>query len=259
MLLTITNKRDFMPKKNLSKKETIRKHEEDFDGPMHHVDELLQVEFLDDGIYKTGGTYCGIGRIEGANFSVMSEADQNNREDAFIDLMTAIDYPIQFITTSIVSDTGTVARNIAQQALQMPDSDVRTYASLYAKALDDMHRERQILSQCSYLVLTDDGATGDPVYKLKEKMSLLASTMRQRAGVIYTPLLSIEDVVDVFGQINNSESLVRPSEFLPNQQAIHVSESEVANFVQTQKEKEKGDPTSKTLREPQFGFFTGKG
>lgn len=228
--LTVLSKRDFRKKKAKGKEQVEQKQKEDLGGVMHHIDELLQVEFLDDGIYRVGNTYCGIGKIEGTNFSVMSEADQNTREAVFIDLLTGIDYPLQFVTTSVVADTGKVAKDIALMASQMPDSTIKVYASLYAKALDDMHRERQILSQCSWLVLTDNGLDGDPVYKLKEKMGLLTMALRQRAGVIFIPLLSIEDVVDVFGQINNSESLTRPSEFLLNQQPIHISESEVMKF-----------------------------
>ncbi len=231
--LTILSKRDFRKKRTKDKEQGEQKHKEDLGGVMHHIDELLQIEFLDDGIYKVGNTYCGIGKIEGTNFSVMSEADQNTREAVFIDLLTGIDYPIQFVTTSVVADTGKVAKDIALMASQMPESTIKVYASLYAKALDDMHRERQILSQSSWLVLTDNGLEGDPVFKLKEKMGLLTMALRQRAGVVFTPLLSIEDVVDVFGQINNSESLTRPSEFLLNQQPIHISESEVVNYSLT--------------------------
>jgi hypothetical protein len=227
--LVILSKKDFK-KKKLEVKEVEQKHEDDFGGVEHHIDEFLQVEFLEDGIFKVGNTYCGIGKIEGTNFSVMSEADQNTRESVFIDLLTGIDYPVQFVTTSVVADTGKVAKDIAVMASQMPDSTIKVYASLYAKALDDMHRHRQILSQCSWMVLTDSGIENDPVYKLKEKMGLLASALRQRAGVIFTPLLSVDDVVDVFGQIIDPESLTRPSELLPNRQPIHVSQREVVKF-----------------------------
>lgn len=227
VFLVFTSKQDIRKKKPGPGKDGRQPTEDCGSGPEYHVDALIAVEMLADGIYAAGGVYCGIGKIDGTNFSVMSETDQNNREHVFIDILTGIDYPVQFITTTIVADTGRTAKEVAAKWLPMPENTLKTYAALYAKALDEMQAQRQILSQSSWLVLTDDGSEGDPAEKIKEKMGLLTNALRQRAGVIFTPLFSMEEAVDVFGQILNPESLNRPSDYLAGLSAIHVAESEV--------------------------------
>lgn len=232
--LLVLNKPSKMNREK-GKEETVKfEQKEDIEGKVAHIEELSPVEFLADGIYFANGVYCALGKIEGTNFSVMSEHDQNTRESVFIDILTNIDYPIQFVTTSVVANTGRVAKEIAQKAVNMPEGNLKTYSALYANALDGMHKERRILSQCSWLVITDDGSDGDPVYKLKEKMNILASAMQQRAGVVFTPLQTTEEAIDVFGQILNSDSLIRPSEFTGGMQPIHLSEREVFEHAQLQ-------------------------
>ncbi|AEG14424.1 hypothetical protein Desku_0824 [Desulfofundulus kuznetsovii DSM 6115] len=214
------------PVKVESVKEIKTKDKNDFLMGVRHIGEIVPVEFIRDGMYVSGGKYCCMARIEGTNFSVMSESQQNAQESALIGILNRIDFPVQFITTSVVADTAHMARVVASTAKNMPEGNLKTYAALYASALDAMRTEKQILAQHSYIILTDDGA--DPVAALKEKMKILYELLRP-AGVMLTPLTSEADVMDVFASILMPEVIIRPSEMLEagSTEELHVNAKEL--------------------------------
>ncbi|MFX4261177.1 hypothetical protein ACOBQJ_03135 [Pelotomaculum propionicicum] len=210
---------------------------EEESGKTAHIEDLLPIEFIEDGIYSVGGLYCAMGKIEGTNFSVMSDHDQDIRESIFIDILNEIDFPVQFVTTSVVPNTGRAAQEIAKEAQKMPEGNLRCYSVLYAAALDDMHKTRKITSQSSWLVLTDDGSDGEPVLRLKEKVNAIGSALQLNAGIVFTPLQSTEEAMDVFGQILDNKSLVKSSKYLQGIQPIHLSEREVCQYIENQRTK----------------------
>lgn len=225
------------PKKfnRVAKKEDKAKTEvKEENGKIAHIEDLLPVEFIEDGIYSVNGLYCAMGKIEGTNFSVMSDHDQDIRESIFIDILNEIDFPVQFVTTSVVPNTGRAAREIAKEAQKMPEGNLQCYSVLYAAALDDMHKTRKITSQSSWLVLTDDGSDGEPILRLKEKVNAICSALQLNAGIVFTPLQSTEEAMDVFGQILDNKNLIKPSKYLQGIQPIHLSEREVCEYVENQ-------------------------
>jgi len=177
-----------------------------------HVSELFGIEEIYGGIYRKGSRYFGLARLEGTNFSVVSEGEQNAREDILIYIMSLIDYPIQFISGTVVADTTQQAEEIAIRAEETASEDLKTYMFLYAGALQQMKTERRVLSEQSWLVVTDDGEGGDPAKKIREKMYLLRENLRQRARIVLTPLETSEEVMDAIHQMVLPERIVKPSE-----------------------------------------------
>jgi hypothetical protein len=177
-----------------------------------HVAELFGIDEIYGGIYRKGGRYFGLARLEGTNFSVVSEGEQNAREDVLIYIMSLIDYPIQFISGTVVADTTQQAEEIALRAEEEASEELKTYMFLYAGALQQMKTERRVLSEQSWLVVTDNGEEGDPAKKIREKMYLLKENLRQRARIVLVPLETSEEVIDAIHQMVLPERIVKPSE-----------------------------------------------
>ncbi|SFH34397.1 hypothetical protein SAMN05660649_04830 [Desulfotomaculum arcticum] len=180
-----------------------------------HIDELFEVEFVHPGIFYVDGKYMGLARIGGTNFSVLSDGEQDTREEALIGIQNQIKYPVQYITSTVVTDTDAIAREIRSTNTNFNNELQVRYNNLYAAELEEMKRNRQAMTQVSWLVISDDGTEEDnPVERIKEKMALLHESFRSRVGIILTPLELTEEVVDAIQQMILPEKLSRPSDMI---------------------------------------------
>lgn len=180
-----------------------------------HIDELLGIEVVAPGIFYAGGKYLGLARIGGTNFSVLSDGEQDVREETLIGIQNQIKYPVQYITGTVVTDTDAIAREVRMIKAGVENELQANYNNLYAAELEEMKRNRQAMTQVSWLVISDDGTTGDdPVKRIREKMALLTESLRSRVGIILTPHELTGEVVDAIQQMMLPEKLSKPSDML---------------------------------------------
>jgi formylmethanofuran:tetrahydromethanopterin formyltransferase len=211
--MTVLSRMQLSNKRKTKETSSAKTSRDDFELGTRDIREITPIECLGDGVYVANGKFCYMARIEGTNFSVMSDEQQNAREAALIAVINKIDCPVQFVTTSVVADTARVARVIATEAQEMPDGPLKTYAALYANALDKMRLEKQIMAQNSWLVITDNGTEGEPERRLKEKIDIICTSVRN-AGVIATPVTSDPEVMDVLASILTAEAIMKPSDLV---------------------------------------------
>lgn len=188
-------------------------------GPMvmatcRHISDLIQIEMHESGIFSAGGIYVGLARLSGTNFDVMSEAEQNAREDALIGIQNQIKYPIKYITSTVITDTDTVAREIRANAAETSNVKLAQYSNMYARELEEMKRQRRAMAQVTWIAISDTSYRGNPVDRIREKMSLLQEAFRTRAGSVLTPLISLADGMDALKEMMLPERLSKPSEVL---------------------------------------------
>lgn len=178
------------------------------------ITDLIKIEMLDSGIFYANGRWVGLARMSGTNFDVLSGVEQDIREDVLIGIQSQINYPIQFITSTVIADTDLAAAEIMSKAGYFNDKNLAAYAVMYAQELENMKIQRRAMSQVTWLAITDDGRSGHPIGKIREKMLLLQGLFRKRAKIILTPLISLEESVDVLKDIMTPERLLKPSEEL---------------------------------------------
>lgn len=171
-----------------------------------HIKELFPVDKIYGGVIYSGDQCLLLAKIEGVNFSVMSESEQNSRESAMVDIFAKIDYPIKFITNTIVVDTITEAKRIADIAKNSPESNLKTYRTMYAGALELMRSERNVLAQQSYLVIP-----GDTEEEAKGRLSIIASSL-SNTSVIITPIKTTDEVFNSIQDILLPEKIIRPAD-----------------------------------------------
>lgn len=175
---------------------------------LRHIDQIVDYEDIKGGIIYRKGRCYGLARLEGLNFSVMSQDEQNSREIALTEIFNSIDYPVQFITTTTVADTSSAAQEVAVLASMLRESPLKNYMVHYAGALQQMKQERRVISQQVYMVISSDGGDGPPEQVIRERMEILTSSFLHRVNLCLTPLLSTEDVLNVLQQIMLPNQLI---------------------------------------------------
>lgn len=205
------SKRDF----EMESQEEINTTPKRPDKNYRHISELINIEVVEPGIYYVKGKYLGLARIEGTNFSILSDGETDAREDMLIAIQNQIKYPVQYITSTIVTDTDREVEKVRAHAEKTQNQKISNYCHMYVNELENMKNERRALAKVSWVAISGDdrqGAPGNPVQRIKERMAILQEAFRSRAGIIMTPLTTTEEVIDAFQQIMLPEKLIKPSE-----------------------------------------------
>lgn len=214
----------FIEKKRSQKKTTSTK----FNEYAIDIEEFYQIDDIKEGIiYKDGQCYM-MSRIGGLNFTVMSENEQNAREDALVGIFARLDYPIRFITNTVIADTSEEAGKIADLAVATPEGTLQKYRLQYAGELELMRASRAVTTQSTFLIIPGKDKT-----ELINRYQLLAASLRQQGNMIITPLTTTEEVVDTLKEILMPNTIYRPSERFTHGvgASVHLSKKEVERFV----------------------------
>jgi hypothetical protein len=206
------------------------------ESAIRHIDEVIDYDDIKDGIIYRNGRCFGLAQVEGINFSVMSPEEQNSRETSIVEIFNSMDYSIEFITTTTVPDMSNAAQSIAAFAGQMKDCPLKMYITCYAGILEQMKRERKVLAQQTYMVISSDSADSDshPAKVIKERMRILESSFRERVGIFITPLETTEDILNAIQHIVLPDQIINASERIATGACapVHFNVEEGANYVQ---------------------------
>jgi len=128
-----------------------------------------------------------------------------------------------------VADTSKEAQKIIEMADLTTNENLRMYRILYAGVLEQMRLDRAVLTQQTIMVIP--GSTPE---EARERFSILASSLRERAAIIATPLSRTEDIYDALQDILTPDKIIRPSKIAQDGvlEPIHFYGKEVENFVQ---------------------------
>ncbi|NLE06014.1 MAG: hypothetical protein GX638_14610 [Crenarchaeota archaeon] len=199
-----------------------------------NIKNLFQANKIYHGAIEHLGQYLLLARIEGMNFSVMSEIEQNARESALIDIFSRLDFPIRFITNTCVVDTSNEARKIAEIA-DTENQNLQTYRILYTGALEQMRLERSVLTQQNFIIIP-----GENPEEAHHRFNILSSSLRERTSIIITLLETTEDIYDALQDILTPEKIIKPSDVVQSGvlEPVHFSVREVATFAEKLIQKE---------------------
>lgn len=193
-----------------------------------NIKNVFQAEIY-NGTIEHLGQYLLLARIEGMNFSIMSEIEQNARESALIEIFSRLDYPVKFITNTCIVDTSTEARRIAEMTDDSTNENLKTYRIFYAGALEQMRQERSVLTQQTFIVIP-----GNNPEEAHHRFNILCSSLRERTSIIITLLTGTEDIYDALQDILTPDKIIKPSDVVQAGvlELIHFHEKEVRDIVQ---------------------------
>lgn len=199
-----------------------------FNESISDIADFYQIEDIYNGAILKDDQYYMMARIEGLNFTVISVDEQNTREATLVSIFTRLDYPIRFITNTVIADTTDEARRIAEIAAKTPEGTLRLYRTMYAGALDLMRSERRVTTQETFMIIP--GKTAEEVMN---RLHLITSSLRQQTNIIVTPILTTDEVYDTIQGILMPDKITKPSQTAAQDvhSSIHVSTREVLNYA----------------------------
>jgi hypothetical protein len=194
-----------------------------------HLKDVFGIDKIYEGVIYKHDQCLLLAKIEGINLTVMSEIEQNARESALIEALARLDYPIRFISNTVVVDTSQESARIADLANKSPDGSLKIYRTLYAGALEQMRVERSVLTQQVYLVVP--GSTPEEV---RTRLDLLSSSLREQTSVIITPIETSDDVYDAIQNVLMPEKIVKSSDIVAAGvlEPVHFSVKEASDIVE---------------------------
>lgn len=194
-----------------------------------NIKNIFQADRIYNGTVEHLGQYLLLARIEGMNFSIMSEIEQNARESALIEIFSRLDYPVRFITNTCIVDTSTEARRITEMTDASTNENLKTYRIFYAGALEQMRQERSVLTQQTFIVIP-----GNNPEEAHHRFNILCSSLRERTSIIVTLLTRTEDIYDALQDILTPDKIIKPSDVVQAGvlEPIHFHEKEVRDLVQ---------------------------
>lgn len=200
-----------------------------FKESISDINDLYQIDNIYDGvIYKDDQCYM-LARVGGLNFTIMSNDEQNARESALVGIFARLDYPIRFVTNTVIADTSEEARRIADIATQTPDGTLLKYRLEYAGTLELMRTERMVTTQSTFIVIP-----GQDKEELTNRFNIIAASLRQQGNVLVTQLQYTEEIYDTLQEILMPYKISRPSTIAMHGvgSSIYTTEKEVLAYVQ---------------------------
>jgi hypothetical protein len=200
-----------------------------------HIADLINVEeVFKNGIYRIGGMFFGIGVLSGTNFSVISNDNQNSKEDRLVRLHSdAVKYPTKTIATTIVADTDKSAEGILSRAKN--DDTInqaqKIYMKMYAHFLKELKAQRLVLSNQNWFVIGSRYDDDDPADAILKRFKYLSEQYR-RIGIVLTRVTTDVEVYDIIHQITLPDRIIAPSEryAVGVTEPLHWGESEIKSI-----------------------------
>jgi len=176
------------------------------------VKDMWEVEDVRRGVLiLSGNRYRLVCRMSAADFWLLSDAEQNDIEDAAAAALMQITFPVQVLVTSQAVDTRATVENLRQAAERLPGA-LREAAQARADYLEAFTQEKTASARQAYLVIPYDTVKGfEHAYReLQARMVNLADALAG-AKVRLEPLSS-EAVMDLLSHLLSRGRSWMPSE-----------------------------------------------
>lgn len=132
-----------------------------------NLKELLNIKIKDNIILK-GTRYSSIIELGNIDYNMLSEEEQNGIESILIQTALAIDYPIQFFTTTENIDTSKIIEAIKNN--KTFKNEIREYQTLFCIYLQDLMENRNISVIKNYAIISYDGAYENSIEELNRRV-----------------------------------------------------------------------------------------
>ena len=177
--------RDIKQKSNIEVKEKKKNKKQ--------LSDILEVR-IKDNIICLGNRYSNVIRLGNIDYNMLSDTEQESIENILIQTALAIDYPIQFFSTTEYIDTSKVVSLIKKN---------RTNLIQY---LSDLMENRTISVVKNYAIISYDGLYEDAIEELNRKsMSFKGNLLRAK---IVCEILDEDELYNlIYRELNKNSTL----------------------------------------------------
>ena len=164
---------------------------------------ILQVN-IKDNIICLGNRYSMVIRLGNIDYNMLSNREQESVENTLIQTALAIDFPIQFFSTTEYIDTSKVVALIRQNK---PNNDnIREYKEYLIRYLENLMDNRTISVVKNYAVISYDGFYENAIDELNRKTMSFKNNLL-RAQITCETLDENELYNLLYRELNKNESV----------------------------------------------------
>lgn len=164
--------------------------------------DLLQIE-IKDNIVCLGNRYSNIIRLGNIDYNMLSTHEQDSIESILIQTALAIDYPVQFFSTTEYIDTSKVVSLIKQN--KNSNFKIQEYKKYLIEYLENLMENRSISVVKNYAIISYDGTYENAIEELNRKsMSFKGNLLRAK---IVCEILNEDEIKNlIYRELNKNSS-----------------------------------------------------
>lgn len=161
---------------------------------------ILEVK-IKDNIICLGNRYSIIIRLGSIDYNILSKDEQETVENVLIQTALAIDYPIQFFSTTEYIDTSQIIDYM--KTSNTNNAKVEEYRNYLMGYLDNLMESRNISIIKNYAIISYDGIYENAVEELNRQVSAFIGNLRS-AKIVCTKLSETELYNLLYRELNKN-------------------------------------------------------
>lgn len=167
------------------------------------LSDILQIK-IKDNIVCLGNRYSNIIKLGNIDYNMLSNHEQDSIESILIQTALAIDYPVQFFSTTEYIDTSKVITLIKQNKTK--NYKVEEYKNYLIDYLQNLMENRTISVVKNYAIISYDGLYENAVEELNRKSSSFKGNLL-RAKIV-CEILNQDDLYNlIYRELNKNSAL----------------------------------------------------
>lgn len=185
-------------KQNTTNEKTERTHKK----AKKQLADLFQIQ-IKDNIICLGNRYSCIIKLGNIDYNMLSNNEQDSIESILIQTALAIDYPVQFFSTTEFIDTSKVVSLIKQNRTR--NIKIQEYKNYLIRYLENLMENRTISVVKNYAIISYDGLYENAIDELNRKcISFKGNLLRAK---IVCEILTKDEIQDlIYRELNKNSS-----------------------------------------------------
>lgn len=165
--------------------------------------DILQFK-IKDNMICLGNRYSNVIKLGNIDYNMLSNSEQDSIENILIQTALAIDYPVQFFSTTEYIDTSKVINLIKKNKTK--SYKIQEYKNYLVNYLENLMDNRSISVVKNYAIISYDGLYEDAIEELNRKsMSFKGSLLRAK---IVCEILNEDDLYNlIYRELNKNSAL----------------------------------------------------
>lgn len=192
------------------------------------LENLLEFK-IKDNMICLGNRYSYVIKLGNIDYNMLSNQEQDSIESILIQTALAIDYPVQFFSTTEFIDTSKIITLIKQNKTKNPK--IQDYKGYLIEYLENLMENRTISVVKNYAIISYDGLYENAVQELERKSNSFKWNLLRAKIVCET--LSEDDLYNLIYRELNKNAAINISPLKEGGKNLYVGKK--------QKGKEKGN------------------
>ena len=159
---------------------------------------------IKDNIICLGNRYSNVIRLGNIDYNMLSNSEQDSIENILIQTALAVDYPIQFFSTTEYIDTSKVISLIEQN--KSKNINIQKYKNYLIEYLKNLMENRTISVVKNYAIISYDGLYENAIEELNRKVTSFKGNLL-RAKITCERLNEDELYNLIYRELNKNEAL----------------------------------------------------